>query len=93
MKIIYAKTKVIKMSTTEILKNRRIQSGRETEIDVLQDTQECFQDLITDIDKELAVSPKNELTETLEYVRGILRESLPEVQADLHRRSGRNKKL
>ena len=93
MKIICGKTKVVKMSTNEILKNRRIQSGREIEIEMLQDTQECFQDIITDIDKELAVTPKNELTETLEYIQGILRESLPEVEADLHRLSDRNRRL
>ena len=82
-------------STTTIPKLDRYQitQVRQIVIEVLKDVQKCFQDLIIDINKELAMNPSNEFIEVLEDIRDIARESLPEIEADLHKFGVSNKKL
>ena len=82
-------------STTIIPKLNQLQTNRVRQIvtEVLTDVQKCFQDLLTDIDKELAINPENEFIEVLEDIRAIIKESLPEIEADLRKFSGNNRRL
>ena len=93
MRVIYIQTEVVKMTRMEMWRRLRIQKSRNIAVEALQDTRDCFSDLITGIDAELALGAKNELTEVLEDVQDILRESLPEVEADLRRFTANNKRL
>ena len=68
--VIYLKTAIIKTITNEIPEGTNRQRPRNLKIEMLQDAHECFQNMIIDIDKEIAISPINELTNTLEHIRG-----------------------
>lgn len=85
--------RIYSITTIPTLNRHQTNRTRQVVIEVLKDAQNCFQDLIVDIDKELAINPGNDFIETLEDIRGVLRESLPEVEADLCKFSGNNHRL
>ena len=72
----------------EIMEQKQARRLKNIVIAVLEDSREYFQCLITDIDEELAKYPRNELTEVLESVRAIAKNSLSEIDADLKRLTG-----
>ena len=82
-------------SITTVPKPNRCQTNHVRQIvtEVLEDTQEFFQDLIISIDKELAINPENEFIEILEDIRDIARQSLPQIKIDLRKFSGNNRRL
>ena len=84
---------IYSITTIPNLNRLRPPRVRQTVVEVLEDTHGCFVDLISDIDKELAMNPRNELTEVLEYIQKVLRESLPSVEADLCRFGRNNHRL
>ena len=49
--------------------------------------------MITGIDAELATNPENDFADVLIDIQNIARESLPEIEADLHRFSGGTRRL